>query len=152
MRQRTTPRLGVALGPVALGAVALALAGCGAETTDVSGEDTAQTCADIDRYTEALGDLARALDPDGEAPDGRAPEVQAALDQAEGAQRSLEESISEVAEERTDDVARAWDALETAFGGTGEDASFAQEAGSLRAEAQSVADAAAAVREDLDCD
>ncbi|MFB7796894.1 hypothetical protein [Isoptericola sp. NPDC056134] len=130
----------------ALGATALLLAGCGEASTDAMGDDTTQTCQDLSAYTDALRNLAGTL-----GPDATVAEVQAARDQAQEAQETLEESISQVSDDRTDDIARSWDALVTAFGQVDDDATLAEAADSLEDEAQGVVDATSSVREDLDC-
>ena len=139
----TTGRRGLTL----LGAAALLLAGCGEESTDAMGDRTTQTCEDLTAYTDALRNLASTI-----GPDATVEEVQAARDQAEEAQLALEESISGVTDDRTDDIARSWDALATAFSQVDDDdATLAEAAESLKAEAQDVVDTTASVREDLDC-
>ena len=140
MSQATARRIAL------LGAAALVLAGCGADSTDAAGDSTTQTCEDLDAYTDALGNLARTL-----GADATPEEVQAARDQADQAQRALGDSISDVAKDRTDEINRTWDALVTAFGDVDDQASLSEAAPTLRAEAQDVVDEGAAVREDLDC-
>ncbi|MCZ2261170.1 hypothetical protein [Isoptericola sp. QY 916] len=130
----------------ALGATALLLAGCGEASTDAMGDHTTQTCQDLSAYTDALRNLAGTL-----GPDATVAEVQAARDQAQEAQETLEESISQVSDDRTDDIARSWDALVTAFGQVDDDATLAEAADSLKEEAQGVVDATASVGQDLDC-
>ncbi|SKC59552.1 Mce/MlaD family protein [Krasilnikoviella flava] len=129
-----------------LAATALLLAGCGESSTDAMGDRTTQTCADLTAYTDALRNLASTIGPDATVED-----VQAARDQAEEAQQALEESISGVTDDRTDDIARSWDALATAFSQVDDDATLAEAADSLKDEAEGVVDATASVREDLDC-
>ncbi|MFC7876886.1 hypothetical protein [Isoptericola sp. NPDC057391] len=142
---RTRTRGYAVLGATLLGATGL-LAGCGEASTDAMGDNTTQTCERLSAYTDALRDLAGTL-----GPDATVAEVQAARDQARQAQEALEESISEVSDDRTDDIARAWDALVTAFNEVDDDATLAEAADSLKDEAQGVADATTSVREDLDC-
>jgi outer membrane murein-binding lipoprotein Lpp len=146
MSSSTTDRPKTRHGLAVLGATALLLAGCGESSTDAMGDRTTQTCADLTAYTDALRNLASTV-----GPDATVAEVQAARDQAEAAQQALEESISGVTDDRTDDIARSWDALVTAFGQIDDDATLAEAADSLRTEAQAVVDATASVREDLDC-
>jgi|GEM_PF-2631665 len=142
MRQPTARPSRLAL----LGALGLALAGCGADTTDAVGEDTAAACEALAAYTEDVEDLVRVL-----GPDATVAEVQAARDQAAETQQALHESIADVTDDRTDDVARAWDSLVTAFDAVDSDTTLAEAAAGLQDEAQSVVDATASVAEDLDC-
>ncbi|MEL7978095.1 hypothetical protein AAG589_19675 [Isoptericola sp. F-RaC21] len=129
-----------------LGATALLLAGCGEESTDAMGDDTAQVCADAAAYTDALRGLADTL-----GPDATVAEVQDARDQATAAQRTLRESIANVSDDRTDDVERDWDALVTAFGQVDDDATLQEAATSLHDEAEAVAADVRSIVHDLDC-
>jgi len=136
----------VTVGAAAVGAAALLLAGCGEASTDAMGDDTSQTCQDLSAYADAVRNLAGTL-----GPDASVAEVQAARDQAQEAEEALEESISEVSDDRTDDIAQSWDALVSAFGRVDDDAALSEAAASLKDEVQGVVDATASVRDDLDC-
>ncbi|MFI2104382.1 hypothetical protein ACH436_13880 [Isoptericola sp. NPDC019693] len=129
-----------------LGATALLLTACGESSTDAMGDDTAQVCDDLDAYVASLRHLAGTI-----GPDATVAEVQAARDEAREAEQTLTDSLSEVTDDRTDDVAQSWDALVTALDGVDDDATLSDAAAELRTAAQGVVDATTSVGEDLDC-
>lgn len=133
-------------GYAVLGATALLLAGCGEESTDAMGDDTGPVCADLAAYADSLRNLADTL-----GPDATAGEVQAARDQAQEAQEALADSISRVSDDRTDDVAAAWDGLMTAFDGVSSDTTLGELSAGLQAKAEGIAAATASIGDDLDC-
>lgn len=130
-------------------AVALALAGCAGDGPDpaVPGEDDrAQACAAGDELASALADLRAVL------------RTQATLDEVRAAGADVGEAVdavraeaAAVAESRTDDLVRAWDALTAAVDDVDGDTVAAEAVGTLREAGTGVRDALDALVAELDC-
>jgi len=129
-------------------AAGLLVGGCSVEPDEYSNPagSSPQACDDLAAYRESLQSLAQTIEPGATVDD-----LQQAREQTKEAQRAAHDSVSDVTDDRVDEVNRAWDALETAFGALPDDATLGEAAASLKDEVEGVAEATTGLVEDLDC-